>query len=404
MKDRPLRIAGTRCHRNSAGRVAAAIAVLGAVSTVAQPPGHGVHPLMPDQRLIVRCRMLNATPPSTVETILAVDSPSEVGKPQQMLHLPAPAPPIRFVHYLPHAVLEQKVVASADDRGLPAAELAIEGPSQSFRRWLIAGDEERNRLTSYIGTWRYMTVADAKERDELLSHFETEFTREPKVVVSRPDGGGARELPLSIDETQTIDDLKCKVRVRQFMPHYAVDRARKTPMNQSNRRANPAALVEIEVEGRTESRWVFAKFPEFDQRRDEALPVQIALNCPAQGEGESPDFALVTIGEKNHEVWIRTGGATTVRRVETNDSVDIPGSPYHFRITDYLSSGTMIENYRSDDHGKAPPSLEVEYTNEKNAPTRLWLALGHHRRIATPVGAMMVSLNVRGDAPQLGHP
>jgi hypothetical protein len=64
----------------------------------------------------------------------------------------------------------------------------------------------------------------------------------------------------------------------------------------------------------------------------------------------------------------------------------------------------MIETYRRDDQGKASPALQVEYTNEKNSPTRLWLAMGHYRKIMTPVGAMVVSLDVQDESQQTGHP
>ncbi|MEK7711335.1 MAG: hypothetical protein AAB341_05505 [Planctomycetota bacterium] len=381
-----------------------ALACAAAAPAFAQPPTHGMHPLMTDQRMYVRCRMLNATPPSTVETMLAIDSPSAEATPNQMLHLPAPAPPIRFVQYLPHAVLEQNVAASADDGSPSAAEIVIEGPTQSFRRWLVAGDQERNRLTSYIGTWRYMTVADKAERDELFRQFETEFTRDPKLVVSRPDGEGARELQLAVDRTQTVDELKCRIRVRQFMPDYAMDRSTKSPVNKSDRRGNPAALVDIELDGKTESRWIFAKFPEFSQQHGDAPPIRVVLDCPVQGEGDTPDFALVTIARKTHEIWARAGGSTSARTLEMTDETNVPGSQYRFRIANYVPKGTMIETYRRDDQGKASPALQVEYANEKNSPTRLWLAMGHYRKIMTPVGAMVVSLEVQGESQQTGHP
>jgi len=375
-----------------------------AAPAFAQPPGHGAHPLMPDQRLFVRCRMLSANPPSTVETMLAIDSPSDEGKPDQSLHLPAPAPPIRFLQYLPHALLEQNVTESAEDTSPSAIEIAVEGPTQSFRRWLIADDPERNRLTSYIATWRYMAVADQAARDELFQQFQTEFTREPKLIVSRPDGGGARELPLSMDAPQTLDDLKCKIRVRQFMPDYAMDDSKKLPVNQSDRRKNPAALVDIELDGKSESRWVFAKFPDFGQQHNETLPLRVVLDCSVQGEGNAPDFAVLTIARKTHEVWTRAGGTVATRPFETTDNVEIPASHYKFRIASFIPKGTMIETYRRDDQGKAQPALEVEYTNDKNLPTRVWLALGQFRRITTPVGPMIVSLDLQGDSGQTGHP
>lgn len=413
MKHRRAKAAGAANCLARTGHLSATLAALEwipvlacvtAAPAFAQSPTHGMHPLMPGQRLYVRCRMLNATPPSTVEAMLAIDSPSEEATPNQMLQLPAPAPPIRFVQYLPHAVLEQNVVASADDGSPSAAELAIEGPTQSFRRWLVAGDPERNRLTSYIGTWRYMTVTDKVERDELFHQFETEFTRDPKLSISRPDGEGVRELPLAVDKTQTIDELKCRIRVRQFMPDYAMDRSTKSPVNKSDRRGNPAALVDIEMDGKTESRWIFAKFPEFSQQHGDTLPIRIVLDCPAQGEGDTPDFVLLTIARKTHEVWTRGGGSTSARTLELTDETNIPGSQYRFRVTNYVPKGTMIETYRRDDQGKASSALQVEYTNEKNSPTRLWLAMGNYHRIMTPVGAMVVSLDVQGESEQAGHP
>jgi len=380
-------------------------AALPITRTLAQHPTHTVHPLMQGERLYLHCQLLNHPPSATVVAPLAIQSPLREQQPDQLIELPAGAPPIHVLRFLPNATMEQSVVPAANGGGRPAVEVSIEGPTQSYRRWLVADDPERNRLTSYIGGWRFMSVADRAERDELLRQFETEFTRDPMLTVSRADGGGGHSLAIKVDTVQTLDDLACKIRVRKFYPDYAMDRTTLIPINQSDRRRNPAALVEIEHDGVTEARWVFAKFPGFQSRESDRLAYQVTLDCPAESVSDVPDFVLVTIGRQTNEVWQREAGATTSRPLIQDDAVAIPHSPYHFRVTSFAPNARMIEEYRSVEKGKGGPALEIEYANAAGSPTKLWLELGHNRNVNTPAGPMIVSFD-SGDeqAPQGIHP
>lgn len=385
------------------GRALAFPMFLAAVA-LGQHPNHGAHPLMPDQKLLVRCQLVESNPPSNVETPLSVNLQSPIDDVDQTVPLPSPSPPMRVRKFLPHAMMEQSVIADAAATAPPALELSIEGPTQSFRRWLIAGDHERNRLISYIGTWRYMAVTTPLERDQLLKEFETEFTRDPKLIVSRVDGSDARELPLTLNSTREAEGLGCKVRVLQFMPDYAMDNAAKAPVNQSDRRRNPAALVELDMEGRVETRWVFSKFPDFSQKDSTLLPYRVLLDCPAQGTADAPDFAVVTVARESHAVWSRIDGKTVSRSFTTADEVPIPGSPYRFRLANFVPQARMVEFFKKDESGKAAPALEIEYPLTDGSTARAWLALGHHRRVVTAAGPAIVSLELRGTRAPAGHP
>lgn len=399
--------------RSRLGRVVRRVAMVCIVSpaspivlkTLAQHPTHTVHPLMSGERLNVRCQMLNLSPSAAVVAPLAIQSPLMEQLLNQLIELPAGAPPIRVLRFLPHATMEQSVVPTVNAGGRPTVEVSIEGPTQSFRRWLAADDPERNRLTSYIGGWRFMSVADRTQRDELMRQFETEFTRDPTLIVSRADGGGGRQVAIHVDEVQALDDLGCKIRVRKFYPDYAMDRTTLIPINQSDRRRNPAALVDIEHDGVTEARWVFAKFPGFQSRDDDKLPYQVTLDCPAESTSDVPDFVLVTIGRQTNEVWQREAGATTSRPLIQDEAIAIPHSSYHFRVTNFVPNARMVEEYRSVEKGKGGPALEIEYADAAGTPTKLWLELGHNRTVTTPAGSMIVSFD-SGDekAPQGVHP
>lgn len=360
---------------------------------------------MPGERLYVHHQLLYLSPPTAVSTPLAIQSPLNEERPNQLIELPAGAPPFRVLQFFPHASLKQIVVPANDGDGRPAVEVSIEGPTQSFRRWLVADDPERNRLTSYIGSWRYMSVADQAERDELLKQFETEFTRDPMLVVARADGGGARSVAVRGEAVQTLDELNCKVRVRKFFPDYAIDRTTLTPINQSDKRRNPAVLVDIEQEGVTETRWVFAKFPGFKSEEIARLPFQMTLDCPAQTASDLADFVLITAAGRTHEIWQRDGSATTSRPLAVDDLIAIPRSPYRFRVANFIPKARMTEEYQSVEKGKGGPALEIEYLNAAGSFAKVWLELEHNRNVATPAGPILVSFSAKGDEPkQEAHP
>lgn len=372
---------------------------------LAQHPTHTAHPVMQGERLYVHCQLLNQSHPSSVVTPLAIKSPLVEERPNQLIELPAGAPPIRVLQFLPNASMKQNVVPTANGDGRPAVEISIEGPTQSYRRWLVADDPERNRLTSYIGSWRFMSVADRAERDELLKQFETEFTRDPMLIIARADGSGGHSLVAKVDTVQNLEDLNCKVRVRKFYPDYAMDRTTLIPTNQSDRRRNPAVMLDIEHDGVTEARWIFAKFPGFQSQEGERLPYQVTLDCPAQTESDISDFVLVTVDRQTNEVWQRDGGTTTNRPLAVDDAIAIPHSPYHFQVTSFIPKARMTEEYQSIEKGKGGPALEIEYSDAAGSPTKLWLELGQNRNIDTPSGSIMVSFTAQSDQPpQERHP
>lgn len=363
--------------------------------------GHGFHPPMTDQKLYFQCRPVEVKDKDAkpIEVALRLPPPGTSGDLDQSLDLPAGMGRIRLTRYLPQAELTQEVVAVRDAAAKPALQVAIEGPTQSFQRWLIADDEERNRLISFIGTWRYMSVADKKQRDDLFAQFRDELTRRPTGVISGVDGKHAHKFPAEPGKTQDFDDLGCKVRVRSFFPHYALDDKSHQPVNQSEKRLNPAILVEIEYDGRKEERWVFARFPDFKARGAEQLPFRVALDCPIAKQGTAPDYLLVTLDRSTHEVWARHEGKTTARPIALEEPIDIVGSQYRFSLTRFVPSGRLIEEYHpvTGRGGVAALRIEVHAASEQMVP--VWLELGRPRTISCRDGVVAVAFGPQQNAP-----
>lgn len=393
---------GMRAWARRCGSVVTFYLALAGPLAAMQPARHGYHPIMPGQRLLFRCRLDTSHGPEMVEAPLKVRAANAPSKMSQQVALPAPWPAFRLVEYLPAAVLEQDVVADAGDDAQVAVKLAIEGPTQSLSRWLIANDHARNRLTSFIATWRLMAVQTRDERDELLRQFRHELTRQPMLRVAGADGRAVERIPLELGVPRHLGELGCTVVARRFFPHYARDNAASEPVNLSAKRVNPAALLELRRGDRTETRWVFAKFPTFKHEGQRRLPFDVSLDCPVVPERALPDFAVVVVGRDVLEVWSRYDGNTTARRIEAGEPTDISASPYRFHIARFEPSGRLVETYRPADKGV--PALAVRYRDASGEEAALWLPLGTYRAVTTPAGIATIGFD-RRDAGGLGaHP
>ncbi|MFQ5429747.1 MAG: hypothetical protein ACE5E1_05490 [Phycisphaerae bacterium] len=377
--------------------------VMGPASVAAVPPGHGSHPPMPGQRYYLQCRFEGERKPILIEKPIRLASLAAPAKLDQAVELPEPLAALRLVEYLPQAVLEQRVVHIEAPGARPAVRISVDGPTQSIQRWLIADDAERNRLTSFIATWRYMAVNDEAARDALLDQFKHEFSRPPRLLIGDPDGGQHQAMPAQAGEMRAFEALHCTVRVEKFFSHYAMDESKRQPVNLSDQRINPAALVTIERNGRKEHRWVFAKFPKFGSNKKDTLPLKIVLDCPIDTTRPTPDFCLVTVGKTAHEVWTRNGTTHTQAVLTVGKKVAIPGTRYTFHVRQYEPAGELKETYRPAAVGGGAPALKVRFTAAPARPTELWLRLGKPRIVHTAIGPMSVAFGPRPSRASGGH-
>jgi hypothetical protein len=359
-------------------------------SVVAQPAGHHAHPPMPDQPLCLFCRVEDGSGPKTVRAVLKLTAPDTAADLGQSVDLPPPLAPLHIVRYLPRAEREQRVVAGAGPDAKPAVELAVEGPTQSYQLWLMADNAERNRLVSLVGAWRYMSVADKAQRDELFEQWKVELVRPPVLLLSRADGTGQREFTAQAGRTHTAGDLRCTMRVRAFYPDFSYDRETNKPVNQSEQRLNPAALVELESQGRKEERWVFAKFPEFSEKREDSLPYRVILDCPVEQKQSTPDYVLVTQGGKTHEVWQRFKGENSSRVIVIDQRVEMAGSQYSFRMARFVPAGRLIESFIASKKKGAGPALLVERATGTTTLEELWLEMNRERTVHMPKGKLVI--------------
>ncbi len=371
----------------------------------ATPPGHGGgHPPMPEQTFLLQCRLDGGPAPFNIETEIKLPSAAEASTLKQDVTLPTGLGTLQLKQYLPRATLTQQVEHATDPKAPPAVQITISGPKQSLDRWLVSGDAERNRLTSFIGTWRYMAVEDNSQRDELLRQFKTELTRDPMIVVSSlKPAGPTGQLLAKAGTSKQFETLACRVRVKEFFSHYALDDSKKEPVNVSDKRVNPAALVEIEHDGRREERWVFSRFPAFGTGQADALPFRVVLDCASESKGTTPDFVLVTTGRRAHETWWRHLGKQSFKKLSVGEKTPVPDSQYTVAIKAFEPTARLVETFASSKGRGAGPALRFVLAPPGKPPVVVWLQQGKQRSVPTAKGTMFVVFGPGPTGPSGGH-
>ncbi|MCB9849870.1 MAG: hypothetical protein H6817_04120 [Phycisphaerales bacterium] len=363
--------------------------------------GHGFHVPMPNQELLLHCTYARGgemvavdqpfNPPSTM-------APADIN---QSVALGDSATQVRIARYLPQAVRTQNVTADAD--GQPAVRLAIKGPKQAFDRWLIADDPLRNRLTSLIATWRYMAVADDAQRDDLYRQFEQELTRPAQVLIAGEASEPPAAIPARPGETYTDPRSGQTVKVLKFMPHFGMDQDAGEAVNQSDKRINPAVLVEVKHGGEKEEHWLFAKFPEFKMHGDAATPLRMRLDCPVEVERPAPDLVIVTVAKSRQEVWIRHEGKVHAEHASLNEAIKIPASNYVCTIEAFVPSGKLVETYVATDNRNAVTAIEVDVPDASGSNAAIWLEMNKPRVVDSPLGTLTLTFTTRQAVAAGGH-
>lgn len=371
-------------------------------TAVAQmPPGH--HSSRPGQRYSLGIRIGDGPSTKALRVPVKLSSFTAPAELQQRIELPSPWVPVYVSQFLPHAELRQEVASSESAAGHPMTLLSIEGPEQTYTRWLVDGDPERNRLISLVGTWRFMVVEDRAARDQLWTDFTTELRRPPMLRIRSLHDGKETSIPAEAGKTHDLPDLGGRVIVHEFYSHYAMSDKTNKPVNVSPKRVNPAVLVELRANGQSEQRWVFSQFPDYGSDRPLVVPWKVMLDCPAEGKGQRPDVAIVMTRGSGWEAWVRHLGTTKTYDASGGVLIDLPSSPYQFRLKRTILSGRLMETYHTTQKRKGTPALLIESPDTKPHPLSVWLTPDKPRIVLLETGPVTFTLNAE-TGPVGDHP
>jgi hypothetical protein len=168
---------------------------------------------------------------------------------------------------------------------------------------------------------------------------------------------------------------------------------------------NPAVLIRLKQGEVVEERWVFSKFPTFQQSESGGVACEVRLDCPAERERPSPDYVLVTTGGKEAEAWLRFEGKVEVMPLEVGKAKSIPASRYTFAVERFVPSGELVETYKPSSGSGAVTVVKVRAAGPDGREEATWLEAGQTRVVPTSAGPMMVSFGSPSAAQgKAGHP
>lgn len=399
-----------------------------ACGTAAQtvPPGHpsmGPKTALP-WRLYLRLDTDGKTLPGLADLKLSRGAKAE--STNRKLNLSNNWPEIRLRRFIPKAKLVQRFEPAGDgpdegstfDQFTAGIQLTIEGKGRAYRQWLVAGDEQRNRLVSLVATWRYMAVKDDAQRRELFDAFRGEEEGRPELIVSRPGATARERMAVHAGAEERFASMDVSLRVDAYYPHFGIDKESGQPKNLSDQTRNPAANVLIQMGEKTEQRWVFARFPDFHQGKGKRLPVDLRLEVPIHRTQHVPDFAIVSIGKDRQEVWRHVGGAHVVTPLKVGEEMTIPRQGHRFRIAKFVPRGRLVESYEPADEKRGVPAVQLSIrdrardedgpqTSEQSPRERLiWLQIDRPMFVRTQAGVLGLGFGARKPWAQGGmaHP
>ncbi|MFQ5862900.1 MAG: cytochrome c biogenesis protein ResB [Candidatus Brocadiales bacterium] len=181
--------------------------------------------------------------------------PIEVGTPQ---HVPRSPYTVTIKEYIPDAVVLEEAINKSEELENPAIFVQLYGSEEvAVEGWLVA----KNRST-YIDNIRdlkleYKWLNSAEAFDKVAT--QVEASEKPTLTVTLEDKKIAKEVPVEIGKSLSLEGYNIK-----FL-EFALDfTGRHLPLNQQQP-VNPAVQIELQGPQGTESRWVFANFPDWDK-------------------------------------------------------------------------------------------------------------------------------------------
>lgn len=204
--------------------------------------------------------------------------PIDVGVPQ---HVPKSPYTVTIQEYYPDAALVEEAINNSEELKNPAIFVQLYGSKEvTVEGWLVAKD--RN---SYVDNKRNLKLEylwiDSPEAFQRAST-QTGPSRKPTLTVTLEDKTTSKTVPIVVGESFDIGNYKIK-----FL-EFVLDFTRKfLPINEQQP-TNPAIHIELQGPAATESRWVFANFPDWDKMHP-AKNKGLKLTCSVPS-----DFSFVT--------------------------------------------------------------------------------------------------------------
>ncbi len=243
--------------------------------------------------------------------------------------------------YLPDSRWAEKVVNDAP-QPQAAFEVSLSSGGVEDVTWVFLGREAS--LGSMTVAFR--TVADAAELEQLISSEpRAPEQSDGKVRIEYAGTSYAFAIEDCSERAVALGVTGVTVRVLRYLPHATVGPDNEL-LNSSPRPVNPAIEVEITHKGKTETRFAFARFPDFQKMHaSEGLKdLEVFLDLPATQAPLAPIEVFNGQGDDTYVRFAWEGTAPATRKIRIGEQVDSPWPDKHFTILRRFERARLVRS------------------------------------------------------------
>ncbi|MHC4685520.1 MAG: hypothetical protein ACYTEW_14560 [Planctomycetota bacterium] len=311
------------------------------------------------------------------------DKPEKMNKVLPVMGTPIT---IKLEQYLPDPKRESTAVEDAN--GGIVAKLVAKGKDFKQDIWLSSDEPARRSMSSSIGgvALRRLHVHDPNTPGKLLREL-ADSNGVGILSVWLPKADWPLEYVAKVGETITIQNSRYKASILRYVPDYAIDTKTKKVTSRSNKPANPAIKVSVNVGESAYERWLWSKSlsPHHAKREYPARMKFIDFDLGGM-EGK---YFLVTAFESEPWLLFSKEGKTQVEKAVPSKPYPFTNKEYSFSIDKIFDRSVIKTEWKNNSEELRHPTI-IATVEEDNAAKRAVLELNKAYHCKTKSGTMVL--------------
>jgi cytochrome c biogenesis protein ResB len=280
--------------------------------------------------------------------------PIDVRTPQHISRSPYT---VTVKEYIPDAALLEEAVNNSDASENPAVFVQLYNSKEpAVEGWLVAKDR-----STYVDNKRdlkleYRWLNSAEALDKATT--QTGTSEKPTLTITLEEKKTSKVFPVEIGQSVSLEEYNIK-----FL-EFVLDFTQKNlPMNQQQL-VNPAVRIELQGPQGTESRWVFAYFPDWDQMHPtKNKGLKLTCNVPQNTSFVGQQIRILHgPDDKRLFTYIKDDKIIQTANWELEKKYDIGGTGHQLAIAKFYPNFGIKQSVVKRSDALVKPAVHVEIT------------------------------------------
>lgn len=269
---------------------------------------------------------------------------------------------IKIMKFIPDAELRRDAINTSKELKNPAVFVQLFGSEEvKAEGWLIANDRNWYEFKKAGIRLEYYWAETNDIFEALISSNVQEKNKdnntEPRIGIILKDKHITKDFPININKDFSIENTGYSIKITE----YALDFAnRDMPINEQSPN-NPALKIEIQGPQGLETRWVFAKYPEWDEMHGTKY-TNLKLIFKMPDEIQTRHLVKLIHGPKDNNRYIYTNDGKVIENanLELDKKYGIGNTGHQLRLLKFFPSFAIKEEVVQRSEELKNPALFIE--------------------------------------------